>query len=653
MKKTLFLFFVFFFALATQSQAENFNFTSYYPAPTGNYESIHLTPQSALTTSNCPLGTIYANADDNSLPYYCGPTVGLPAFAPIAGPWTLSANDLYLTDTSTPENKKIGIGTITPIFKLTLENDGGILADGLASTSSDLPVAVSGAGTRLIWYPKKGAFRAGGVDADQWDDANIGISSMAMGSGNTAQTEGSSVWGGQNNTALDDEVAPSCVSGFEIIAGGKNNNASRGSQILGGSGNSAGCNSKVSGKNNSSLAYSTIGGGEGNTASTGSGYTTISGGAFNNINNTSSTISGGRDNIILAEESTIAGGHGNVIDEGCSYSTIAGGYSNSGYNVYSVVSGGKSNTASGAYSTVSGGDTNTADTQYSSISGGNNNIANCSGGYCTIGAGASNTASGDSSTVIGGNLNTASGDHSMVPGGANNIADGAYSLAAGRNMNISGNHSFLWGYSASVIGAITATDAMIIYSGSMGIRDTSPAALLEINGNSSADDYLNLTSTSAAIAGNILTIKNNGFVGVNQSNPLYPLHFGNGAYVSAAGNFVNASSREYKENIISLQSSDALAAFSKLVPVQYNYKNEPAHRYVGFIAEDVPNLVSTQGRQGVSSMDIAALLTKVVAHQQDILKEQKDETDKLLKEFEELKNKVQIKNRSTARLKSL
>ena len=38
-----------------------------------------------------------------------------------------------------------------------------------------------GAGTRMMWYPKKAAFRAGKVDATQWSDANIGNDSVAMG----------------------------------------------------------------------------------------------------------------------------------------------------------------------------------------------------------------------------------------------------------------------------------------------------------------------------------------------------------------------------------------------------------------------------------------------------------------------------------------
>ncbi len=66
---------------------------------------------------------------------------------------------------------KVGIGTTTPEFKLTVADDGGILATGVQGEGATL--ATAGPGTRMIWYPRKSALRAGRVSADQWDDANI------------------------------------------------------------------------------------------------------------------------------------------------------------------------------------------------------------------------------------------------------------------------------------------------------------------------------------------------------------------------------------------------------------------------------------------------------------------------------------------------
>ncbi len=92
--------------------------------------------------------------------------------------------------------------------------------------------------------------------------------------------------------------------------------------------------------------------------------------------------------------------------------------------------------------------------------------------------------------------------------------------------------------------------------------------------------------------------------------------------------------------MISIPAS--LNAFSKLKPVGYNYKNEPDHRYLGFIAEDVPNIVADKNRQGLSPIEIAAVLTKIIKHQQNVLNEQKRTRDQLLKEIVELKNKIQF-----------
>ncbi len=202
--------------------------------------------------------------------------------------------------------------------------------------------------------------------------------------------------------------------------------------------------------------------------------------------------------------------------------TVCGGEGNTAEGENSVISAGKSNSTKGSYSTIAGGSTNDARKNYSTISGGSNNtIKGWSGNYSTIAGGNSNTiydlSNGDTnySTIIGGELNSIQGAYSIIPGGSNNTVSGDYSLAAGRFMNTSGNHSFVWGYSNAAIAPITANDAMIIYSGSMGIRDTTPAAVLEINRDNNSDDtYLNLTSTSVASPGNVFKINPDGRVGL-------------------------------------------------------------------------------------------------------------------------------------------
>ncbi|MGE5342037.1 MAG: tail fiber domain-containing protein [Candidatus Omnitrophota bacterium] len=129
----------------------------------------------------------------------------------------------------------------------------------------------------------------------------------------------------------------------------------------------------------------------------------------------------------------------------------------------------------------------------------------------------------------------------------------------------------------------------------------------------------------------ILTV--NGSLGVG-TNPAYPLHMASGAYCSAGGVWTNASSRSLKENIRELSSVEALDALKKLNPVRFNYKVDKSDQHVGFIAEDVPALLATADRKGLSPMDITAVLTKVVQAQQQTIADQQQEYKKTISNLE-------------------
>jgi hypothetical protein len=86
--------------------------------------------------------------------------------------------------------------------------------------------------------------------------------------------------------------------------------------------------------------------------------------------------------------------------------------------------------------------------------------------------------------------------------------------------------------------------------------------------------------------------------------------------VVSATQFVNTSSRELKANIAELSGSEAIATLENLNPVKFNYKaDSDQNLHVGFIAEDVPELVATSDRKGLSAMDIVAVLTKALQEQ--------------------------------------
>ncbi len=173
----------------------------------------------------------------------------------------------------------------------------------------------------------------------------------------------------------------------------------------------------------------------------------------------------------------------------------------------------------------------------------------------------------------------------------------------------------------------------------VGIGTNEPAQTLDVNGNiqianrstnsatllltqaSGGVGYImhNLSDTLTIGAGSEdrITIDGSGNVGIGKPRPIHPLDMASGAHVTAGGVWTDASSRELKENISQLSLDEALAALGELAPVRFTYKADATEDFVGFIAEDVPELVASNDRKGLSSMDIVAVLTKVVQSQQE------------------------------------
>lgn len=113
-----------------------------------------------------------------------------------------------------------------------------------------------------------------------------------------------------------------------------------------------------------------------------------------------------------------------------------------------------------------------------------------------------------------------------------------------------------------------------------------------------------------------------------------------GATLTSGGVWTNASSRELKENIAFLTTAEATETLENLSPVKYNYKIDKEEKHVGFIAEDVPDLVATKDRKGLSSMDIVAILTKVLQEQRKTVEEQQKTISALQEKIKSLDAQV-------------
>jgi hypothetical protein len=92
--------------------------------------------------------------------------------------------------------------------------------------------------------------------------------------------------------------------------------------------------------------------------------------------------------------------------------------------------------------------------------------------------------------------------------------------------------------------------------------------------------------------------------------------------VTIGGALSQASSIALKENVAELSGQEAMQALKGLNAVKYNYKaDEQKEQRIGFIAEEVPDLVASSERDRLSPMDIVAVLTKAVQEQQKTIAE--------------------------------
>lgn len=149
----------------------------------------------------------------------------------------------------------VGIGTTTPnsTAKLHVElgtsTTNGMLVTGTYTTTATIPDL--GAGSRMIYYPGKAAFRAGRVTGTQWNNANVGLYSFAAGNNNTALGDGSAALGDGNIVNPSNALAAGVTntvtaSGFNGIALGSNNYVNNNSAVAVGGSNSANGNTSFS-----------------------------------------------------------------------------------------------------------------------------------------------------------------------------------------------------------------------------------------------------------------------------------------------------------------------------------------------------------------------------------------------------------------------
>jgi hypothetical protein len=128
-----------------------------------------------------------------------------------------------------------------------------------------------------------------------------------------------------------------------------------------------------------------------------------------------------------------------------------------------------------------------------------------------------------------------------------------------------------------------------------------------------------------------LLIDYNGLFALNANSTVagHEIHTSSGAYLTTSGTWTNASSRDYKDAIAPLTADAAEKTLAALEPVTFHYKNDMEQQRVGFIAEDVPELVAMKDRKGLSPMDIVAVLTKVAQEQRRQLEAERSSRERM------------------------
>ncbi|MBL0006823.1 MAG: HYR domain-containing protein [Saprospiraceae bacterium] len=123
---------------------------------------------------------------------------------------------------------RVGINTNEPMAMLHVRDSSVLFNAALTYSFPGSPPPASGSGTRMMWYPSRGAFRVGRAWSSEWDQNNLGPSSFASGESTKAIGYGSTAMGyfttasGSASIAIGNNTV---ASGQNAVVMGTNSNA--------------------------------------------------------------------------------------------------------------------------------------------------------------------------------------------------------------------------------------------------------------------------------------------------------------------------------------------------------------------------------------------------------------------------------------------
>jgi hypothetical protein len=320
---------------------------------------------------------------------------------------------------------------------------------------------------------------------------------------------------------------------------------------------------------------------------------------------------------------TIGGGEANEIWSTGSYGTIGGGYADTVEGTYATIAGGFGNSVGWGYTSVGGGRRNKATSWAGTIGGGDGNHAGGGVAYAAIVGGHANTASGFASFIGGGETNTVTGATSTIAGGVgNSITSHSSAIAGGAENSIAGFYAAIPGGLADTLD-VDANYAMAFGYGVYGnteyraiFFDSTHPGTIRINCD---DREVNGAPGDAIIVAGTLGFDN-----------------GNGAYLSAGGDWMSSSSRSVKENFRPLDGNEILDKLSRVPIERWDYVGTNEH-HIGPMAEDFVAAFDvgsslddgTRDNKHLSARDVAGVALIGVQELSRITQELRKKTDEL------------------------
>ena len=470
-------------------------------------------------------------------------------------------------------NGKVGINTSSPTAGLHITNDDGVLFEGVFGTGT---IPKEGIGNRMMWFPKKAAFRVGAIvnPTNAWDEINIGDYSYASGLNTKASGYGATALGNSTEAAGSFSIA---MGSSTNATGGTSTAMGSQTNALGTSSTAMGHSSDAVGSYSIAMGFDAVAG----HAATGSGNYAIAIGHNTTAYGDYSTVMGSNTSA-LASYTTAIGYNttaGLSFEQGGDYATAFGHSTTATGN--SSTSMGKTTTASGDYSFAIG--LSASSEGQSAISMGQGTEA--SGNY-SVAMGNNTIASGGSSTSIG--TNTIASDVSSTAMGSSTTASGVVSTAMGSNTTASGDYSTAAGY----------------FTTASGDRSTALGSNVTTNGHHGSfviGDYSTSSIMSQQKDNEMKMRFANGYFLYSSSS------LSTGVYMlGGTSGWNNISDRNKKENFSEIDGETLLNKIKALPVTKWNYKNtDPRIKYVGPMAQDFFNTFHLGGTDSLGINSIA------------------------------------------------